>query len=120
MNQRNCDTMEKRNAPKSNQQRESSPRRFLASPKLVETTFTLDCPKAGEAFLCGDFNEWSPAGLRMIQGTENGHWEKRLALAPGRYEYKFVVDGESIHDLHACENVLNAHGSLNSVVEVRL
>lgn len=112
--------MERRNAPKSNQQRESSSRRFLASPKLVETTFTLDCPKAGEVYLCGDFNEWSAAGLSMIQRTENGHWEKRLALAPGRYEYKFVVDGEWIHDLRACENVLNSHGSLNSVVEVRL
>jgi hypothetical protein len=120
MSGRNCDTMERRNVPKSNKQRGSSPRRFLISPKLVETIFTLDCPKAGEVYLCGDFNEWSPVGLRMIQRTENGHWEKRLALAPGRYEYKFVVDGEWIHDLHACENVPNAYGSLNSVVEVRL
>ncbi len=41
-----------------------------------------------------------------------------LALLPGRYEYKFVVDGHWIPDPNALENVLNPHGTLNSVMEV--
>jgi hypothetical protein len=39
-------------------------------------------------------------------------------LEPGRYEYKFVMDGKWIHDSRAGENVANASGSLNSVLEV--
>ncbi|MBI3415356.1 MAG: hypothetical protein HY043_08560 [Verrucomicrobia bacterium] len=119
MNERNCDASEKRNVPKSNKQRGSSDRRFPITPKFVETIFTLEFPKAREVYLCGDFNGWSPVGLEMIRRKENGHWEKRLALVPGRYEYKFVVDGEWLHDNKAFKNVPNASGSLNSVVEVR-
>ena len=48
----------------------------------------------------------------------DGHWETTVDLAPGRYEYKFVRDGEWIPDLLAHENVWNQHGTLNSVVEV--
>jgi hypothetical protein len=54
------------------------------------------------------------------EATWYGHWETTVALAPGRYQYKFVVDGEWIPDLLAQENVWNEHGSLNSVVEVRV
>jgi 1,4-alpha-glucan branching enzyme len=50
---------------------------------------------------------------------DDGHWEATVDLAPGRYEYKFVRDGEWIPDLLARENVWNQHGTLNSVIEVR-
>jgi len=48
----------------------------------------------------------------------DGHWEATVALAPGRYQYKFIVDGEWITDPKAQENVRNYHGTLNSVIEV--
>jgi 1,4-alpha-glucan branching enzyme len=86
-------------------------------PKLVEVAFSLNRPGAKEVYLCGDFNQWSPTSLRMIRHDGSGHWEKRLTLAPGRYQYKFVVDSEWIHDAAASENVRNHHGSLNSIVE---
>ena len=54
-----------------------------------------------------------------MQLQEDGHWETTIALAPGRYEYKFVVDGQWLPDPLAHENVWNQHGTLNSVVEVR-
>jgi len=50
---------------------------------------------------------------------DDGHWETTVALAPGRYQYKLIVDGEWIADPAAEENVSNEHGSLNSVIEVR-
>ena len=83
-----------------------------------DVLFTLDDPQAEAVFLCADFNDWSPRSLRMFRRGENGKWEKRIPLAPGRYEYKFVVDGEWIHDTKALENRPNEHGSLNSIVEV--
>jgi len=54
-----------------------------------------------------------------MKRDEGGHWETTAALAPGRYEYKFVVGGEWIPDPLARENVWNCHGTLNSVIEVR-
>lgn len=89
-----------------------------ALPHVVEVAFALECAEAKEVFLCGEFNQWSPTALPMIRKDGNGRWEKRLALPPGRYEYKFIMDGEWIADPAARENVVNTFGSVNSVVEV--
>jgi len=85
-----------------------------------EVAFILNSPGAESVYICGDFNAWSPFGLPMIQRMESRLWEKRLRLPPGRYEYKFIVDGVWTHNPDAGKNVLNVFGSLNSVVEVRL
>lgn len=50
---------------------------------------------------------------------KGARWEAVLELLPGRYLYKFVIDGQWIHDSNAQENVYNEHGSLNSVIDVR-
>ena len=47
-----------------------------------------------------------------------GHWETTIALAPGRHEYKFVVDGIWKRDPLARVNVWNQSGTLNSVAQV--
>ena len=90
-----------------------------AVPK-VKVTFVFPlcqcCPN--RVSLSGDFNGWSPDATPMKR-CDDGHWETTVELAPGRYEYKFVRDGEWMPDLLASENVLNQHGTLNSVIEVR-
>jgi len=91
----------------------------FARPKVIEVTFAMESPDANEVYLCGDFNNWSPTSLRMSRTGANGRWEKRLVLAVGRHEYKFVVDGGWRHDPKARKNSPNAFGSLNSVLEVR-
>jgi 1,4-alpha-glucan branching enzyme len=88
------------------------------APKLVGVTVSLDTPGAQDIYLCGDFNPWSPVLLRMFPQGSSGCWEQRLTLAPGRYQYKFVVDGEGVHDPEAFENVHDPCGSLSSVMEV--
>jgi 1,4-alpha-glucan branching enzyme len=92
---------------------------FPPEPRRVEVEFVLECNGAEQVYICGDFNLWRPTSLRMIGNPDAGLWEKRLVLPPGRYEYKFVVDGNWTHDPDARENVSNLYGSLNSVVEVR-
>ena len=104
--------------PKSINLKDRGLRGNQVNQQRIEVTFALERPEAREVFLCGDFNEWSPSSLRMMRRSQNGLWEKRLALAPGRYEYKFVADGEWIHDTRADQNVPNVGGSLNSVMEV--
>ena len=84
----------------------------------IEITFWLEDDRAREVHLSGEFNEWSPNGLPMIRQGNNGQWQKRITLKPGRYEYKFVADGRWVHDPLAAENVANGHGSLNSVVRI--
>ena len=90
-----------------------------ANPPHREVDFVLEFKDAEHVYVCGDFNDWHPTSLRMIGNAEDSLWEKRLTLQPGRYEYKFVVDGNWLHDPDARENVPNIYGSLNSVVEVR-
>lgn len=94
-------------------------KRASADGEARQVDFVLEYDGAEQVYVCGDFNEWHPASLRMIGNREAGLWEKRLMLKPGRYEYKFLVDGKWVHDPDARENVPNGHGSLNSVVEVR-
>ena len=86
--------------------------------KMVNVRFALHKPDAQQVLLGGDFNGWA-TGAAPMKRHENGHWETTVALAPGRYEYKFLVDGQWIPDPLARENVRNQHGTLNSVLEVR-
>jgi 1,4-alpha-glucan branching enzyme len=92
----------------------------VSKVRRVEVEFIFEHPRAEQVYICGDFNDWQPSSLRMIGGQEAGLWEKRLTLEPGRHEYKFFVDGKWAHDPRAGENIPNAFGSLNSVVDVQL
>jgi len=91
---------------------------MLSSAPRVKVTFVLPICDAKRVSLSGEFNGWSPYATPMKR-HDDGHWEATVDLAPGRYEYKFVRDGEWIPDLLARENVWNQHGTLNSVIEVR-
>ena len=84
----------------------------------VSVSFLLLDLGAKKVSLCGDFNRWTSDATPMKRGKD-GLWETSVALAPGRYEYKFIVDGHWIPDPRATEHVWNRHGTLNSVIEVR-
>jgi 1,4-alpha-glucan branching enzyme len=86
--------------------------------KVRDVGFVFESNSAEHVYLCGDFNDWQPTSLRMIGDPDVGLWEKRVTLPPGRYEYKFNVDGAWVHDPGARRNIPNIFGTLNSVVEV--
>ncbi len=88
------------------------------TPKKPAVTFTLLAPAARRVSLCGDFNDWSPDATPMTRQTD-GQWTTALVLPPGRHQYKFVADGEWLHDPKAPEALPNLFGSLNSVIEVQ-
>ena len=79
----------------------------------------LEFARTGARDVCvaGSFNDWQPAATPMI-AVGNGHWLKELALPPGRYEYRFVVDGQWIDDPLAEAFVPNPHGGRNWVIVV--
>ena len=89
-----------------------------AASKTRNLTFVFSGPNAKRVSVSGEFNGWSPDATPMKRRSD-GQWETTLALKPGRYQYKFVVDGNWTHDPNARENVGNEHGSLNSVTEIR-
>ena len=47
-----------------------------------------------------------------------GVWRTRVTLTPGRYEYRFFVDGEWVDDPDCEERCENEFGSFNCVVSV--
>src|SRR6266699_3167268 len=68
---------------------------------------------AKEVCIAGSFNDWHPATTHMIS-LGDGKWAKELTLPPGRYEYRFVVDGRWVDDPNAKESVPNPHDSVNA------
>ena len=65
--------------------------------KRRRITLSFVAPQAREARLMGDFNGWN-AKIHPMKRNDNGLWTKIVMLAPGTYEYKFLVDGEWQND----------------------
>ena len=53
--------------------------------------FTVESPNAFEVQIAGDFNDWTPE--RTIMEPKGRVWRALLQLAPGRYRYRYVIDG---------------------------
>lgn len=86
--------------------------------KRRKVTFNLDAPHTKEVIIAGDFNGWDSKKHAMRQNAE-GTWQKSLMLAPGKYEYKFRVDGQWVEDPHNNHSCSNCFGTRNSIIEIR-
>lgn len=60
--------------------------------RLPRIEFALYMPMARSVALVGDFNDWS-AGATPLRRSHDGRWATELPLAPGRYQFTFIVDG---------------------------
>lgn len=89
------------------------PNKSLEDPQGNARFFLKGHTDASEVVLSGSFNGWQEEGLYMKRVPDG--WEVRLQLEPGRYEYKFIVDGKWMEDPAAEENVNNWYNTLNSV-----
>jgi chromosome partitioning protein len=79
-----------------------------------EFTFTFEAPGAEHVLLTGDFNDWSLDGSEME--PIGGIWTKVMKLAPGRYRYRYVVDGQWQHDPSNAIIEPNPYGGNNSIL----
>lgn len=82
-------------------------------PKKKGVYFRLKAPEAREVALCGSFNDWDTRAC-LLKRDRKGVWRTRLSLAPGIYEYRFLVDGQWQNDPDA-EVTPNPYGAHNSV-----
>jgi CubicO group peptidase (beta-lactamase class C family) len=96
-----------------------SKRLVLSAPSLQgNTTFRLKgYPAAKIVNLAGTFNEWSPSSI--VCGKEGAEWICRVELKPGKYLYKFIVDGQWITDPANPTIEDDGRGNTNSVIEKR-
>jgi chromosome partitioning protein len=75
-------------------------------------------PRATTVQIAGDFNNWQPQKT-AFKSIQDGKWELALALAPGKYRYRMVVDGQWQQDPYNEQVELNPFGEYNSVLEVK-
>lgn len=88
-------------------------------PAEVEVVFTLPASVQAETVaLTGEFNGWSRTATLLERG-DDGTWRTVLPLAPGRYRYKYLLDGDRWENDPDAETVPNPYGSVDSVVTVR-
>lgn len=72
---------------------------------------------AEKVYLAGFFNDWSPNAHPMDGPDSDGRFTTTLTLPPGRYEYKFVIDGKHWRSDPGAPSQKEGYG--NSVVEVK-
>jgi chromosome partitioning protein len=74
--------------------------------------------KAGDVKVAGNFNGWSASEKYRLMKNGGGKWSLHLPLNPGKYQYKFVVDGQWKEDPENPLQELGEFGQRNSVIEV--
>ena len=86
--------------------------------KHRETTLKFIAPTALSVLLAGDFNSWDP-NVHPLERTSNGLWKINLSLSPGKYEYRFLVDGQWHNDPECKSYVSNPYGDDNCVITLK-
>ena len=81
--------------------------------------FTIHGEKGRAVYLAGEFNNWDPTARKMAYKARSGIYTATVKLAPGSYQYKFVIDGTWCADPENVTAVPNDHGTFNSVVTVK-
>jgi len=90
-----------------------------ADPEIKEkkVSFSIKAPEAKEVILMGDFNNWDPM-LQPMENDGNGVWTTSIIVSPGKYEYKFLVDGQWKEDPGNEQTCPNCFGTTNSILDL--
>ena len=85
--------------------------------QVVKVRFVLDRPGARAVSLAGDFTKWK--SRVPLERQADGTWQAEVRLAPGEYEYAFVVDDDQwIQDPAAARFRNDGFGGRNAVLLV--
>ena len=81
----------------------------------LEIPIEFSCEGASKSVeIAGTFNDWKPEPLDY---SKSGEWITTLKMAPGVHYYKYVVDGEWMHNPNKeCHE--DAEGNINNVVRI--
>jgi 1,4-alpha-glucan branching enzyme len=89
----------------------------MAKQMKEKVTFSFTAPEARSVLLAGDFTGWQEAPLELKK-SKDGVWKKTISLAPGRYEYRLLVDGQWQDDPTCREHQPNQFGGSNCICTV--
>ena len=67
--------------------------------------------------VAGTFNDWNQS--QLLFGKEGDEWVCRTDLKPGKYTYKFIIDGDWILDPENSNTEDDERGFTNSVLVVK-
>jgi chromosome partitioning protein len=81
--------------------------------------FMTQASDAARVSVAGDFNGWSADSTPMLPNGDGNSFRALLPLAPGRYRYRYVIDGNWTRDPHNHMVEANPFGDVDSVVEVQ-
>ena len=95
-----------------------------AAPKVAKSvtksvTFTVHAEKGQDVYVAGEFNGWDPTAKKMAYKARQGIYSATVKLAPGEYQYKFVIGGTWCADPENANSVQNDQGTFNSVIVVK-
>ena len=92
-------------------------RQSIISPEVHRdrrVTFRLRAPQAKLVAVNAGFAQ----GNQPMKKDGNGIWTKTVMLFPGKYEYKFLVDGEWKEEPQNDQKCLNSFGTLNNIFKL--
>lgn len=92
---------------------------FAADPApttKVPVVLTFLAPEVKSVAVAGSFDPWWQK-LHLLKKDAKGRWSVVLDLAPGRYEFHFLVDSEWRHD-PGLPSVEDGLGGWNNVLIV--
>ncbi len=87
---------------------------MAGKPKPKKVQFELPAPAAKKVYLSGNFNNWE-TNSNPLKKDKKGLWKTTVSLEPGKYEYRFLVDGNWENDPACCDCVPNEFGTMNCV-----
>ena len=91
----------------------------IAASGNYRVNFSLKADRCAAVSLVGSFNDWDTGVLPMKWSEAEAVFVCRLELAPGYYEYKFIVDGAWVLDESNPNFSANDFGTLNSVINLQ-
>jgi chromosome partitioning protein len=89
---------------------------LLDRAEWLSHSFKYASTTAKEIYVVGDFNDWKINELGRLASKGNGRWEASVELQPGRYRYKFVVDGQWVQDPQNSQTEPNPFSGVDSVL----
>ena len=88
-------------------------------PALASVTFTVHAEAGQDVRLAGSFTDWETKAKKMSFKKANGIYSATVKLAPGEYQYKFIIGDKWVTDDQNTEFVPNDKGTFNSKIVVK-
>jgi 1,4-alpha-glucan branching enzyme len=88
-------------------------------PALKSVTFTVHAEAGQDVRLAGSFTDWETKAKKMTFKKANGVYSATVKLAPGEYQYKFIIGDKWATDDQNAEFVPNDKGTFNSKLVIK-